>query len=521
MQRYFNTTGPCNPLWHYMLPPEARLPALLPYVEQQLYFVVHAARQTGKTTAMRSFAERLRGLGYVAVWATLETSQEITEIEKVELLWLSTLKSAAEHVLPKEEQPPERDQSWSTGDRLRLFLSAWSAKLNKPLVLLLDEADTISGPALISFLRQLRSGFSDRGIGKFPTSIALIGMRDLRDYLTHSKDGVPVNPGSPFNVKKASLTLRNFTLAEVENLYAQHTQETGQQFTPEAGARAFYWTRGQPFLVNALADICVTELASGQPITEAQVNEAKEKLILSRTTHLDALGQRLRELRVMPIIQAVLVGDIPDQIPYSSDDFQYVLDLGLLVIGKDGAEPANPLYQEVLARELSYDRQMSFFRPRFRWQHPDGRLDFPALLNAFFDWWRENEEAVMARGVKEYPEAFPHLTLMAFFQRVLNGGGIIQREFSAARGALDLLITFQGQRFAIEVKRVFQDGPAAEKVKQAGIEQLAEYLDTLNEPEGWLLIFNQRSTARARPWEERLWQETVQLRGHTLYIRGG
>ena len=62
-----------------MLPAEERLPALLPYVEQRQYFVVHAARQTRKTTAIRAFAERLRGLGYAAVWGTLEDRQGVTE----------------------------------------------------------------------------------------------------------------------------------------------------------------------------------------------------------------------------------------------------------------------------------------------------------------------------------------------------------------------------------------------------------------------------------------------------------
>ena len=46
-----------------MLPPEAWLPVLMPFVEQKLYFVVHAARQTGKTTAMLTFTARLRGMG--------------------------------------------------------------------------------------------------------------------------------------------------------------------------------------------------------------------------------------------------------------------------------------------------------------------------------------------------------------------------------------------------------------------------------------------------------------------------
>jgi len=68
----------------------------------------------------------------------------------------------------------------------------------KPLVVLLDEVDVLEGEPLISFLRQLRNGFAERGVGIFPVSIALVGMRDLKDYITMAKDGVAPNPGSPF-----------------------------------------------------------------------------------------------------------------------------------------------------------------------------------------------------------------------------------------------------------------------------------------------------------------------------------
>ena len=523
MQRFFNTTGPCNPADHYMLPPARRVPDLDDMIGRELYFVLHAARQTGKTTAMRALAAALCGKGYAAVWATLETSQGVTDTASAEPLWLASLEYGASS-LPESQRPPPRAPFFGleVGGRLTAWLRAWSQQCAAPVVLLLDEADTLSGAALVSFLRQLRAGFMDRGVGKFPVSVGLIGMRDLRDYLAQSKDGVPVNPGSPFNIKKASVTLRNFTRAEVAELYAQHTAETGQVFEPGASAAAFWWTQGQPYLVNELAGICADKLArDGRPITAADILAAKERLILSPTTHLDSLSERLKEPRVMPIIQAVLLGDVPDRIPYRSDDYQYVQDLGLIVHRADGAEPANPLYREVLARELSYDRQMSFFRPRFRWQHADGRMDFPALLDAFFDWWRENEEAILARGVKEYPEAFPHLTLMAFLQRVINGGGSVYREFSSGRGALDLVVHFQGERFPVEVKRVSPSGASAEKVRKAGIGQLAEYLDTLNERQGWLLIFNQQAEARAQPWEQRLWCEEVEVAGRRIFIRGG
>lgn len=57
--RFFNTTGPCNPADPYMLSPENRLPNLERYLQRELYFVIHAARQTGKTTMMRTFAAKM------------------------------------------------------------------------------------------------------------------------------------------------------------------------------------------------------------------------------------------------------------------------------------------------------------------------------------------------------------------------------------------------------------------------------------------------------------------------------
>ncbi len=106
MQRTFNTTGPCTEAWHFTLPPEARLPDLVPWVDRQLYFVLHAARQTGKTTAMRAFAARLRERGFVAVWATLEASQGITAIAEAEPIWLLAIDREARFQLPADLRPP-------------------------------------------------------------------------------------------------------------------------------------------------------------------------------------------------------------------------------------------------------------------------------------------------------------------------------------------------------------------------------------------------------------------------------
>lgn len=168
-----------------------------------------------------------------------------------ELAILEDWCSRAEARLPQELQPP----TWPpapAGKWIGVGLAAWARAISRPLVLFLDEIDALQDTTLISVLRQLRSGYADRPAA-FPWSLALIGLRDVRDYQVASGGSFRLQTSSPFNIKVESLILRSFTLEEVTALYQQHTTETGQVFTSEAIQRAFDLTQGQPWLVNALA----------------------------------------------------------------------------------------------------------------------------------------------------------------------------------------------------------------------------------------------------------------------------
>jgi hypothetical protein len=501
-----------------MLPPMGRLPEVQRLFDRHQYFVLHAPRQTGKTTAMRALAEALREQGLAACWASLETARGIEALDVSERLWLDAIADASRKLPAAWRAPdPSLFADASPGRRLWRFLSAWSANLEVPLVLLLDEADGISGPALLSFLSQLREGFMERGVGSFPTSVALIGLRDLRDYLAEARDGRPLNASSPFNISAGSLTLRNFDADEVRDLLAQHTAETGQPFEPAAAAELHRLTDGQPYLVNALADLCVSDLVPDPavPITAAHIDAARERLILARRTHLDNLAERLKEPRVARIVEAALLGDTPHAIAHDSDDYQYVVDLGLLRRGPAGTEAGNPIYREVLVRQLTTNMQAALARPWWPWATPDGRLDFPALLAAFRGWWRAHADTLVKQA-PSYPEAVPHLALNAFLQRVVNGGGRVLREFASGRGAMDLLVTYGPDRFAVELKRV-RDRDSLETVLGDGLDQLCAYLDTLGLDHGWLVLFDVRP---GRTWDERLWQREVLHAGRRVVVLG-
>ncbi|BAZ89420.1 hypothetical protein NIES932_08980 [Raphidiopsis curvata NIES-932] len=132
----------------------------------------------------------------------------------------------------------------------------------------------------------------------------------MRDYKVASGGSDRLNTSSPFNIKVASLTMRNFNLAEVGELYQQHTAATGQIFTPEAIETAFDLTQGQPWLVNALAKEIVEKMVKDRniPIIKEHILTAKEILITRQDTHLDSLAERLREKRVKNIIEPILAG---------------------------------------------------------------------------------------------------------------------------------------------------------------------------------------------------------------------
>jgi hypothetical protein len=198
---------------------------------------------------------------------------------------------------------------------------------------------------------------------------------------------------------------------------------------------------------------------------------------------------------------------------YLGDDFQYAVDLGLVRDTPEGAVAANEIYREVLVRQLTHDLQRAVTPERWPWTKVDGRLDFPALLEAFRQWWRENADVLR---VPEYPEAVPHLALCAFLQRVVNGGGRIHREFAAGRGAMDLLVLHGPDRFAVEVKRV-RSRDALERVMEAGVAQLGRYLDTVGLSAGWLVLFDVRP---GRSWEERLWTREVVVDGRQVVVLG-
>jgi hypothetical protein len=212
---------------------------------------------------------------------------------------------------------------------------------------------------------------------------------------------------------------------------------------------------------------------------------------------------------VRRLLEAMLTGTgLPADV--LDDDLSYVLGLGLVRVQRGELQIANPIYREVIPRVLTWAQQISMHQPTEWYVRADGTLDVPKLLVAWQAFWRKDGH-LAAEGFG-YREAGPHLMLMAFLQRIVNGGGRVEREYGLGRGALDLMIFWNAERHAIEVKIRRDTDTEAE-----ALEQVARYVDRAGLKEGWLLIFDLRKEVS---WADKLFVRAVEHEGKQIRIVG-
>lgn len=510
----FNIAGPCIAGEHYMIPPERRLGDVLRLIRRRKFFSLYAGRQTGKTTSLKWLEEHFNKTEtWRALWVDLQTAQGEPDPAKAFRTILERLERTCARRFPDIRRLDIDELLRDPKSALGKYLTHLASVDARPWVLFFDEVDGLVGDAMVSFLTQLREGYVARSQVPFPASVMLVGQREVRDYVT-SREGLRaiswLGTTSPFNITAESMTLEPFAAGEVEELLVQHTTATGQKFAPEAIARIYELGRGHPWLTNALADQITRRDVPDRnvPITSAHVDAAKETIILERRTHIDSLVAKLREDRVRRLIDPMLAGQ-QTSVDVLDDDFSYVVGLGLIRKHQGLFEIANPIYREVIPRSLTYVRQGQIAR----WQAhvlPDGSLDMDSLMRDWQEFWREDGH--LAADGFGYRESGPHLMLMAFLQRIINGGGRIGREYGLGRGALDLLVEWKDKRHAIEVK-IRRDAETQGKA----VQQLGRYLDSLGLREGWLVLFDLR---KQQSWKKKLFVRKVKHEGKRITVVG-
>ena len=315
----------------------------------------------------------------------------------------------------------------------------------------------------------------------------------------------------------------NFSQDEVKRLYLEHTKYSGQKFDDKCFDLIWRYTDGQPWLVNALGYEVTRKMKENRDtsitITADMIEEAKNRLVISRATHLDQLTDKLREGRVRSVIQPLLIGEMCEANP---DDVEYCIDLGLVKNTLRGLAVSNDIYMEVLPRELSKMEQEKFkayFAPD--WVNDDESINDTLLMEMFQQFWRENSEIWKTR-ILGYNEAIPHLIFQGFLQRVSNGHGTINREYGLGLKRADLYLKWKSpvgqQRIVFELKirnERCSTNEAFGKLIDEGIKQTAIYADKCNATASHLIIFDRRDGIA---WDDKISKNVIEQGKHTINI---
>ena len=201
------------------------------------------------------------------------------------------------------------------------------------------------------------------------------------------------------------------------------------------------------------------------------------------------------------VVEPILSGG---EAQHDGRDLEYLRDLGLI----DSGEPprmANPIYAEVVPRELGYILQSSLDVQTAWYVDDAGRLNLTKLLTAFRTFFGEHSDHWLGR-FSEYPEAGPQLILQSYLHRVVNGGGRIEREYGLGRGRTDLLVMWPrepGQpsdlweRFVVECKVLRDsDRKSLAWTVECGVKQTLDYMEKCGAEEGHLVVIDRRSEDR-------------------------
>ena len=498
-----------HPEVHYTIPPLSRAPLrrIDQLVEWEEYFVLHAPRQTGKTSVLKALRDHLNEQGWRCVYASCEDATGLRDLDAAARGVLGAISDDAVTTLGDDSLEaiwPRTLAEIGPAGGFREALALWSEKSGEErLVLLLDEVDALDREVLVSLLAQLRSGHPGHP-RLFPRSMVFCGLRDVRDYS---------GPADiPFNIVSKSLRLGDFSQSEVEELLGQHTEETGQRFAPDAVEEIWNATAGQPWLVNALAKETCFEDEAGRDRTREigveAVETARERLFRKRPSNIRHLEERLTDARVRRVIEPILAGRaafLADE-----DDDSYVEDLGFVKV-EEPLEIANPIYRDAIPRILFAGAEHWMSGGAASSRRPDGGLDVAGLLAAFRQVFREDSEAWSQRFL--FREAAPHVLLQAFWQRAVKGGGRIVREYGLGRARTDLLIEWRrddggAQRFVVECK-VRRERDDLETLIREGAAQTAAYLDRCGAEEGHLVVVDQDE---GKAWEEKIFQRALAAR---------
>lgn len=508
MPKKFNITGTCHPGRHYMADNSEKLRQIMALIEEGAYFTINRPRQYGKTTTLASMARLLQQSDrYLVFNISFEGLGSLSFTEEP-LFCKAFLELLADQVMAEETAMFDflEEEASKVGSLRQLSrqITALAKQTDRALVLLIDEVDKSSNNQLfLDFLGMLRKKFLNRDAPTDQTfqSVVLAGVHDVKTLKAKIRIGEKAMQNSPWNIAADFKVTMSLMPHEIVPMLEDFAHEQGVQLDAAAMAdRLYYYTSGYPFLVSKLCKTMAEDLLpvkAEKALGDAELEQAVQLLLKENNTNFDSLIKNLENNpELYQLVYRLAIDN--EQLLFNNHD--PLISLGVLYgILRDnkGLSIHNLIYAELISNYMTSKLATSSTLVRGQtaspYLLPGNALDMELLL-ANFQVYMKEEYSSKDWG---FLERHGRLVFLAFVKPILNGKGHTFKEPQISEEQrMDVVMTFLDKKYIVELK-IWR----GEKAHEAGLKQLAAYLDNQGLEEGFLVIFDPRT--RSKSWDQK------------------
>ncbi len=517
MGKIFNVSADCKPNLHYMVDITERLQKIKEFVDRGEYFTINRARQYGKTTTLRALKRYLIN-EYVVIsmdFQKLGTGAFINENVfslKFARYFLNVLKYArhspengmedavpdsVNHVLLELEEIIRTEKGSFSLFELFLLLSQFCASSDKPVVLIIDEVDSVSNnQVFLDFLAQLRGYYIDRDETAAFRSVILASVYDIRNLKLKIRDQDEHITDSPWNITadfNVDMSLSEQGIAGMLEEYEQDCH-SGMNIQ-EIAALLYGYTAGYPYLVSRLCKLIDEQIAGSKEFPDKTAAWTKNGflaaariLLTENNTLFESLDNKLLDFpELKELLKNLLLRGKPAEYVPGDMGIRTAVMFGFIVLENGVVSIANRifetrLYNGFLAEQSRYipaslsgeDVKNQFIS--------NGHLDMDLVLHKFVSHYTE----LFGNSSEKFLEDNGRCIFLLYMKPIINGTGNYYIEaHTRTNRRTDVIIDFRGKQYIIELK--IWHGL---EYNHRGEEQLSEYLDSYKLKRGYMVSFN-------------------------------
>lgn len=423
------------------------------------FFTIWAARQAGKTWLMRRAIQEIRARYGDKFLVGSITLQAVLQENDGDDVFLKSVPGIFRDGFSIKAPVPSNWDAW------RALFAREGGLFDKPIILLLDEFDSMPQPIIDKLVSEFRKIYLVRD-NYWIHGLALIGVRAVL--------GVDSPRGSPFNVQR-SLHVPNLTSDEVADLFHQYSTESGQTVLPEVVGKVFEVTRGQPGLVSWFGELLVERYnpVKTAPIGMDQWHEvyAAACQIEPNNTVMNLIAKARR--RADEVARLYAQSDVAFSFdePWCNELYMNGVIDTEKTRGDDGLPRyvcrfSSPFVQRRLYAGLALnmaDRRVPVVDPHDDLTEVFASLDLPALMGRYRDYLKRLAAAGIHPWKDQARRADLHITEAAghfhLYWWLIEASGRnlgVSPEFPTGNGKVDLHVTRRGKTGVIEVKSFTQ-----------------------------------------------------------------